>query len=500
MKVGLWAEIHRLHEIERLTRRSIARRLHCSRRTVKRALAREDPPGKNASRPAISIIDPHKPAIDKLLDKYPDLSAVRVLEEIRKSQPPYPGEITLVRNYLREVRPARGRVYQEVQYAPGEAMQVDWGNCGLVRVGEIMRKVSVFVAVLCFSRLLYIEFTLSQTKGTFYRSIIRALRFFGGCVAKIIVDNLKAAVLAGSGQTARFHPEFEALCAYHGRMRPIACERSDPESKGVVEGGVRFIKHNALKGRAEELVIFEDFRKLAIYWPDNVANVRKHETTGERPVDRFEQERGFLRPLPEMPYDADDVIASVVSPHARVKFDTNRYSVPPEYTRKHVILRANDEEVRVVHRGAEIARHPRSYERRRILVIAHHQEAAFALRRRVRARQVEAQFDALGPDGKAFRLGLIRSPLKPIVHLRRILGFVRLYGRAEVLAAISKALEFQTFDAAYVMNLIDQERRKRLVPSPIPLAPKRRDLVEEIQLDEPDPGHYDRFLDEGDQP
>ncbi len=500
MKVGLWAEIHRLHEIDRLPRRAIARRLHCSRRTVKRALALNDPPQQTSLRAAISIIDPHKPAIDKLIEKYPDLSAVRVLEEIRKSQPPYHGEITLVRNYLREIRPARGRVYHEVQYSAGEAMQVDWGNCGLVRVGEILRKVSVFVAVLCFSRLLYIEFTLSQTKGTFYRCIARALRSFGGCAAKIIVDNLKAAVLAGSGQTARFHPEFEALCAHYGRMRPIACERSDPESKGVVEGGVRFVKHNALKGRAEELIIFEDFRRLAVYWPACVANVRKHETTGERPVDRFERERGLLRPLPEVPYDADDVIASVVSPHARVKFDTNRYSAPPDYTRKHVILRVNDEEVRVVHRGAEIARHLRSYERRRIIIDPQHQAASLALRRRIRAREIEAQFDALGPDGNAFRLALFRSPLKPVVHLRRILGFVRLYGKAEVLAAISKALEYQTFDAAYVMNLIDQERRKRLVPSPIPLAPKRRDLVEEVVLDEPDPGHYDRFLDEGDHP
>ena len=80
MKVGLWAEIHRLQEIERLTKRAIARRLHCSRRTVKRALALEDPPGKGVSRPAISIIDPHKPDIDKLIEKYPDLSAVRVLD------------------------------------------------------------------------------------------------------------------------------------------------------------------------------------------------------------------------------------------------------------------------------------------------------------------------------------------------------------------------------------------------------------------------------------
>src|SRR5256885_777067 len=90
---------------------------------------------------------------------------VRILEEIAKEG--YSGEITLVRNYLREVRPARGRVYQEVEYPPGDAMQVDWGDCGSVPVGASRRKVSVFVAVLCFSRLIYIEFTLSQAKEMF---------------------------------------------------------------------------------------------------------------------------------------------------------------------------------------------------------------------------------------------------------------------------------------------------------------------------------------------
>lgn len=497
MKISLWAEIHRLNEIERLSHRAIARRLHCSRDTVTRALESTEPPLK-VSRPGISILDPHKPAIDRLIEKYPDLSAVRVLEEIRKTG--YPGEVTLVRNYLRETRPSRARVYQEVEYAPGEAMQVDWGHCGLVPVGESLRKLSVFVAVLCFSRLIYIAFTLSQSKGTFYRSIVRALVAFGGCTARIIIDNLKAAVLEGSGHSARFHPEFLALCAYHGRMQPIACESRDPETKGVVEGSVRYVKRNALAGRSEELVTFEDYQKLAAYWPAHIANVRKHETTGEKPLERFERERELLRPLPQMPYDTDEIIASVVTPHARVRFGTNRYSVPPDYTRKHVLLRVNDAELRVLHRGAEIARHRRSYERGRIFIDPQHQKATFELRRRRRALETESQFDALGPEAREFRLGLLRSPLKPSVHLRRILELVRLYGRTEVLGAIAKALEYQTFDAAYVMNLIAQARRRRQAPSPIPLNPKRRELIEEIQLDEPDPGHYNHFLAEGDLP
>lgn len=488
MKVSLWAEIHRLHEYERLSGRAIARRLHCGTKTVKKALATQEPP-KQAPAPRGSMLDPYKPAVDQLISKYPDLSAVRVLEEIAKSG--YPGEITLVRDYLREVRPSRGRVYQEVEYAPGQAMQVDWGHAGSVRVGECMRKVSVFVAVLCFSRLLYIEFTLSQAKAMFYRAIARALRFFGGCPAKIIMDNLRAAVLSGSGSTAVFHPELEALCAYHGRMRPVACEKADPESKGVVEGGVRYVKRNALQGRSEELVTFEAYQRLAVYWPASVANVREHDTTGERPVDRFERERGLLRPLPAIPYDTDEIVLGEVTPHARVRFDTNRYSVPPEYARKQILLRASDSEVRVLYRGVEIARHRRSFERGRIVSDPQHQAAAFALRRRSQARQIEAELDALGPEAKAFRLALQRTALKPVVHLRRVLELVRLYGKTEVLAALTKAVEYQACDAAYVTNLIDQARRRRQAPSPLPLSPKRKELLEEVQLEEPNPADYD---------
>ena len=65
-------------------------------------------------------------------------------------------------------------------------------------------------------------------------------------------------------------------------------------------------------------------------WRDQVANVRMHETTRERPVDRFQQERSLLRALPAIPFDTDEVVPAVVSPHARIEFDGNRYSVPPQ--------------------------------------------------------------------------------------------------------------------------------------------------------------------------
>jgi hypothetical protein len=393
---------------------------------------------------------------------------------------------------LRQIRPARGRVYQEVHYDPGQAMQVDWGHCGSICVGSTSRSVSVFVAVLCYSRLGYIEFCLSQHKAEFYRCIVHALQFYGGSPRQIIFDNLKAAVLNGSGRYACLHPEFLALCG-HFCLEPIACARRDPESKGRVEASVGYVKRNALQGRDEELTCWEDYARLAAYWRDEVANVRMHRATQERPVDRFEQERSTLRPLPAAPFDTDEIVSLVVNSHARVSFDGNRYSTPAELARKTALLRADATRVRILYQGQEVACHARSYERGQLIRRTEHQLEALQWRRRERGKQIEQTFDALGEEARQFHLELCRRPVKTTVHLRRLLNLVRLYGRQDVLAAITRANEYQTYDAAYVETILLQERRRQELPSPIELRPQRQELIEEIDFEEPDPAAYDRF-------
>lgn len=495
MKVSQWAEIRRLVEVEGLSQRQIAQRLHCCWKTVKKALSMEHPPDEQSRSPRGSILDPYKPKIDALIDKYPQLSAVRVLEEIRKQPEGYTGQVSVVRGYLRQIRPSRGRVYQEVLWEPGQAMQLDWGSCGKVKIGSTIRAVSVFVAVLCYSRLCYIEFCLSQRKAEFYRSLVHALQFFGGSSRQAIVDNLKAAVLNGHGKNACFHPDFLALCG-HFYLEPIACARRDPESKGVVEAKVRYVKRNALQGRDEELTCWEDYGRLAQYWRDEVANVRIHQTTQQRPVDRFEQES--LRPLPRAPYDTDEIVSVVVNSHARVKFDGNRYSISPEVARKTAMLRASESEVRVVYQGQEVACHPRCFDRRQLILQEEHQLQALQMRRRQRNTQIEKSFNALGEEAKKFHLALQSRPVKTTHQLRRLLELVRLYGRQDVVVAITQANEYQTYDAAYVETILLQERRRRELPSPTQPRPQRKELIEDIDLEEPDPAAYDRFCDETD--
>ena len=451
------------------------------------------PPTPEAD-PRENVLDPYRARIAALVGKYPDLSAVRVTEEISKGENGYRGSVYPVRRYLCQVRPARGRVYQEVIYEPGEAMQVDWGDCGRVLIGQTPRRVSVFVAVLCYSRLCYIEFSLSQKKAEFYRALVHALEFFQGSPRKIIFDNLKAAVTSGSGRNACLHPEFLAVCGYFC-LEPIACTARDPESKGTVEGNVGYVKHNALAGRGEELLTWEDYRRFAPQWRDVVANVRLHATTKERPIDRFQKERERLRPLPAVPYDSDEILSVVVTSHARVQYDGNRYSAPPGLARKTVLLRASAGVVRILDQGQEAARHDRCYEKGQLLIHPDHKLAALKMRRRRQADQREEEFDALGAEAREFHRKLLAMPIKPTLHLQRLLGLVRLYGRQEVLAAIGlDDLQYQTYDAAYVETLLLQERRRREIPSPTPLQPKRRELIEDIHLEEPDPGRYDALF------
>src|SRR5260370_10762165 len=146
------AEIRGLAEIEKVWGRVSGGEVDCSRHTVGAALGQEQPPAQQAARRG-SLLTPYVDQIQKLLAKYPELSAVRIREEIARGPQGYQGSASVLRRYLRQTRPARGRVYQEVVYQPGQAMQVDWGECGCVHVGATTRKVSVFVAVPGYHRL-----------------------------------------------------------------------------------------------------------------------------------------------------------------------------------------------------------------------------------------------------------------------------------------------------------------------------------------------------------
>ena len=170
----------------------IARELGLDGRTVARWI--DEPryrPKKSTQR--TSKLDPYKAQILQWLESH-DYSAQQVFQRLQEDG--FDGGYTIVKEYVRKVRPRRPPAFLTLSFAPGECAQVDWGLYGSVAVGETRRKLSFFVMVLCYSRMSYVEFTLSQKMEQFLGCHQHAFEFFGNRVPeKIMVDNLKSAVL-----------------------------------------------------------------------------------------------------------------------------------------------------------------------------------------------------------------------------------------------------------------------------------------------------------------
>jgi transposase len=212
----------------------IARELALDPRTVPYWLAQE-PFRPRTPRPRPSKLDPCKTQIARLLEPYPS-SAAQVLQRLRAQG--FDGGYSLVKAYVHTVRPRRQPAFLTLAFAPGECAQVDWGSFGSVPVGHTRRRLSFFVIVLCYSRMLYGEFTVSQTMEHFLACHQHAFDFFGGIPKKLMVDNLKSAVLQRVlGEAPVLHPKYLDF-ATHGGFTIAPCHVGTGNEKGRVENGV----------------------------------------------------------------------------------------------------------------------------------------------------------------------------------------------------------------------------------------------------------------------
>ena len=168
--------LHFLHWKEGWTAPQLARELGLNVKTVKHGLQVETfVPRKRSTRE--SKLTPFKEMIRRWIEQ-PPFSAQQILRRLQEQG--YAGGYTIVKEYLRLVRPVRPRAYLTLHYAPGECAQIDWGHAGRIPVGQALRRLSFLVVTLCYSRLMYVEFTLSQTLEHFLHGLQNALLYFGG--------------------------------------------------------------------------------------------------------------------------------------------------------------------------------------------------------------------------------------------------------------------------------------------------------------------------------
>jgi transposase len=245
--------------------------------------------------------------------------------------------------------------------APGQQMQVDFGQKRVQIAGAWVR-VYLLVAVLSYSRRLYVKAFLAERGDDWREGIAAAFEHFGGVPATLLGDNARPLVVTHdrAARTVTFHPAYLAFCRDWG-TEPRACAPCRAQTKGKGESGVKYVKRNALAGRA-----FESFAALEAQlagWMVE-ADQREHGTTHEAPILRFErEERAALRPLPARPLPRrEQRLRRRVAHDAFVDVETVRYSVPHRLVRDHVEVAVGDLEVRIFHGTDLVAVHARSFE------------------------------------------------------------------------------------------------------------------------------------------
>jgi transposase len=467
LSAAIQAEILRLKYAEHWRISVIARHLGINRKSVDKVVRRRSvalapaPPA-----PRTTVVTPFRARIQALLTEDPARSAVTVFQTLR--QEGYRGGISALRAAVRRLRPsAAPAAMATLTFGRGEAAQVDWGEFG--DVFAIGRHVHAFVLVLCYSRLLTVIFTFSQTLEAFLRCHEQAFAFVGGCPKEIWYDNLATAVAERRGKLVRFHPRFLAYAGHH-RFRPVACNVGRGNEKGRVEDAIKYLRANFWPGRT-----FRDLADLnaqAQAWRDTCANQREHRVTRKIPALLVSEERPHLLPLGE-PYDTDEVRSVVVPPAFRVAFDGNRYSVPWRLVGKLLTLRADAETVTLWYGRHRVARHTRCWRRGIEVVTPAHADGLLATKPGAQAHwQVEA-VQALGPAARQY-LDCIRAGTRSLrAELDHLLLLTTLYGPVAVEAALAACLAQAMVGSHQVEQWLRLQDTPPVAPPPMLLADPR---------------------------
>ena len=436
-----------------------------------------------ASRPAPkrpSLLDAYKDEIVRRLHQHP-YSAQQLLGQLREQG--YGGGYSILKEFVRKVRPGRPQAFLTLRFAPGECAQIDWGYAGPFMVGSTRRRLSFLVAVLCHSRAMHVEFALSETLEQFLAIQQNAFRAWGGAPQKLMVDNLRSAVLSHPrGQAAVYHPHYLDFAAHYGcELR--ACNVRAPNEKGRVENGVGYVKKNFLAG-LDLTGSLAGLNALARRWLDEVANVRVHGETRRKPAEALEEEKAALRPLPAALYDVGAPRLVHATRRCRVHFDGNRYSVPPAQAGARLTLCAYPEKVLVYDDGKLVAEHLRSYERGIDVENPEHVRLLLARRPRAQEQQILARFLRLDPLAETYWRQLEQRRVHAGTHVRKIVALCDVYGPEEVVRALRDTHELGAHSSEYVANLLEQRRKFQEPPGPLHLT-RGQDLLQ-IDLPEPD--------------
>lgn len=479
----MYCRIRELHAGRGLNAGQIAAEVGLDEKTVAKWLAAPSYAAQPRKRRG-GLLDRWRTEVARLLEAH-SYSAVQILQRLR--QQGYTGGYTVVKDLVRQLRPPTTSAFLTLSFAPGECAQADWGVWSSVTVGGTRRQLSFFVMVLCYSRMLYVEFTLSQTLEHYLACHQHAFEYFGAVPSAVMIDNAKTAVLERPPLgPPLFHPRYLDFARHYG-FEIKACGVRKPHEKGRVENAVGYVQKGFLRGLVTDP--YSALNPAVRHWLETVANVRIHGQTRERPLDLFQEEKPHLKPLGLQPYDVGNVRLVRASNRCRVVLDTNHYSVPPRFASARLSLRVYPERLDIYHQDQLVARHPRSYDRNQDIENPEHVSQLLQQRRQANEQRLLLRFLALSPSAEPYYRQLQERRFNYRQHVAKIVALSEIYGGDKVARAIEDALSFQAFSCEYIANILQQRDRPAHEPGALHLT-RSSDLLE-LDTQQPDLSIYD---------
>lgn len=409
---------------------------------------------RTAQARARSGLESHRAQIERWVEDH--ISGVLIHRTLRQRFG-YRGSYSSVRRFIQGLTESTPRATMVLQFDPGEAAQVDFGagpEIVDVHTGEAF-KTWYFVMTLCWSRHQYAELVRDQSVPTWLGCHRRAFEHFNGVPGKVIIDNPKCAII----RACYYDPQVQRAYAdyaegYGFLISP--CPVADPQKKGRVESGVKYVKNSF--GPLREFRSLADANAQLMTWVMGEAGNRCHGTTRQAPLTRFtEFERHVLKALPATPPECASWSQAKLHGDCHIQFDKAYYSAPWQRIGEQLDIRATETTVRIYHQHALIAVHARASrpgEHRSVdeHLPPHHQ--AWKMRD---PQWCLKQAKAVGPNC----LGLIEALFADRVldRLRAAQGVIRLgtrYGAARLEAACARALVFNNITYRSVRVILEK--------------------------------------------
>jgi len=283
------------------------------------------------------------------------LSAQRIYQDLVSAHA-FTGGYDAVKRFVRRLARRMEPPFRRMECAPGQELQVDFGQGAWVIEDGKRRRPHLFRAVLSHSRKGYSEVVWRQTSESFIRCLENAFRYFGGVTATVVIDNLKAGVLQADWYDPELNPKLEEFARHYGTVI-LPTKPAMPRHKGKVESAVKYAQNNAVKGRTFESLTAQNSHLAD--WEKNVADTRIHGTTRQQVGQLFEAvERPALHPLPAGLFPVFEEALRSVHRDGYVEFKKAYYSAPPEYVGRQVWVRQEARLLRLYNsRREQIALH-----------------------------------------------------------------------------------------------------------------------------------------------